>query len=457
MTDLSSSPLPAATRRAIAAGVAVLAILTVLGTAPQPGSSAAGDDLALTPMVPMTVESGAVGQGGQTFAQLFDEMRAPEVGGEGQGTVVVAAPPSIPEVQPESQPQPVATGAAAPALAAVQPVAPTMTVTGLDPATASSLAALEGVEAASVVEVGELTLAVPGAEQTVTVAAVEPETFRPLTPPITANETAVWERIIAGDAAFNHDAGNRLAVPLGSSVQTGSSAGALRIGAYASNGIPPVADALVSADRARQLGFTGEPVVYVALAPGADGSAVREAVAAAGGVVEEIEEPVEQQAFLTGSAAADFFEPFNYIDHGDGLITIDPDWVARNIETRRLPIFTGNVTCHRQMLIQLEGALAEVEAAGLAPLIDTSDYGGCWVARHIDWRPDRPISMHGWGLAVDFNVQTNMLGAQPTMDPRIVEIFDRWGFVWGGRWSRPDGMHFELGAVLQGPTGGTQQ
>ena len=113
MTDLSSSPLPAATRRAIAAGVAVLAILTVLGTAPQPGSSAAGDDLALTPMVPMTVESGAVGQGGQTFAQLFDEMRAPEVGGEGQGTVVVAAPPSIPEVEPESQPQPVATGAAA--------------------------------------------------------------------------------------------------------------------------------------------------------------------------------------------------------------------------------------------------------------------------------------------------------------------------------------------------------
>ena len=431
-------------------------ILTVLGTAPQPGpDAAASDGVAMTPMVPMTVESGAVGQGGETFAQLFDEMRAPEASGEGQGTVVVAAPPSIPEVEPESQPVP--TGAPAPALAAVEPVTPTMTVTGLDPATASSIAAIEGVEAASVVEVGQLTLAVPGAEQTVTVAAVEPETFRPMTPGITANETAVWERIIAGDAAFNHDAGNRLSVPLGSTVQTGSSAGALRIGAYASNGIPPVADALVSTDRARQLGFTGEPVLYVAMAPGADGSAVRDAVAAAGGVVEEIEEPVEQQAFLTGSAAAEFFEPFNYIDHGDGLITIDPAWVARNIETRRLPIFTGNVTCHRQMLIQLEGALAEVEAAGLAPLIDTSDYGGCWVARHIDWRPDRPISMHGWGLAVDFNVQTNMLGAQPTMDPRIVEIFDRWGFVWGGRWSRPDGMHFELGAVLQSPTSGTPQ
>jgi hypothetical protein len=39
------------------------------------------------------------------------------------------------------------------------------------------------------------------------------------------------------------------------------------------------------------------------------------------------------------------------------------------------------------------------------------------------------------------------------MDARIVEIFDRWGFAWGGRWSRPDGMHFELGALLDSPQG----
>jgi hypothetical protein len=29
------------------------------------------------------------------------------------------------------------------------------------------------------------------------------------------------------------------------------------------------------------------------------------------------------------------------------------------------------------------------------------------------------------------------------MDPRIVDIFRRWGFAWGGTWVRPDGMHFE--------------
>ena len=97
------------------------------------------------------------------------------------------------------------------------------------------------------------------------------------------------------------------------------------------------------------------------------------------------------------------------------------------------------------MMPRLIGALEEVEERGLDHHIDTNDYGGCWVARHIDWNPSRPLSMHAWGLAVDFNVQTNQLGAEPQMDRRIVEIFESWGFSWGGYWSRPDGMHFEYG------------
>ncbi|HWL66491.1 MAG TPA: M15 family metallopeptidase [Actinomycetota bacterium] len=34
------------------------------------------------------------------------------------------------------------------------------------------------------------------------------------------------------------------------------------------------------------------------------------------------------------------------------------------------------------------------------------------------------------------------------MDPRIVEIFAKWGFAWGGHWSTPDPMHFELSRLL---------
>ena len=52
--------------------------------------------------------------------------------------------------------------------------------------------------------------------------------------------------------------------------------------------------------------------------------------------------------------------------------------------------------------------------------------------------------MHAFGLAVDLNVKENPLGSSGNMDPRVVEIFEDWGFEWGGLWARPDPMHFEL-------------
>jgi hypothetical protein len=36
------------------------------------------------------------------------------------------------------------------------------------------------------------------------------------------------------------------------------------------------------------------------------------------------------------------------------------------------------------------------------------------------------------------------------MDPRVVSIMEKWGFRWGGRWSPPDGHHFELAALISG-------
>jgi hypothetical protein len=104
------------------------------------------------------------------------------------------------------------------------------------------------------------------------------------------------------------------------------------------------------------------------------------------------------------------------------------------------------------MVPQLAAALADVQRAGLASKIDLDDFrssGGCYVARKMLWDPKLPVSMHAWGLAVDFNVSSNQYGARPTMDPQIVAIFERWGFRWGGRWQTPDGMHFELAAIVR--------
>ena len=54
------------------------------------------------------------------------------------------------------------------------------------------------------------------------------------------------------------------------------------------------------------------------------------------------------------------------------------------------------------------------------------------------------------GLALDLNVPTNQRGTRGDMDPRVVAIFKRWGFRWGGEFHTvPDPMHFELAALVR--------
>jgi hypothetical protein len=217
--------------------------------------------------------------------------------------------------------------------------------------------------------------------------------------------------------------------------------------------VPPVAEVVVSEATGRALGLEGAATLLVGLDEGADPEAVLSALEQATGLPGEvIPEPQTRRAFLGGDETNEAFEPFTYVSLGDGMIDIDPDWVRRNIVRAEVPVFRGEVVCHRLMIPQLRGALQEIVDRGLDHLIDTSDYGGCWVPRHILFNPGRPLSMHAWGLAIDFNVQTNMYGASPQMDRRIVEIFERWGFAWGGHWSTPDGMHFELAALLEDPS-----
>jgi hypothetical protein len=101
------------------------------------------------------------------------------------------------------------------------------------------------------------------------------------------------------------------------------------------------------------------------------------------------------------------------------------------------------------MFSQLSAALGEIQEAGLASEIRPGEYAGCYVPRFIDRDPRRGLSMHAFGLAVDFNTSTNALGTRGDMHPDVVAIFQKWGFTWGGAWSRPDPMHFELARIIQ--------
>jgi hypothetical protein len=166
---------------------------------------------------------------------------------------------------------------------------------------------VDGVSFATSVEVAELPIvSEKEGVAPVRVAAVDPNGFRVLTPQVTADAVEVWQRIAEGDAAFTHDVGTRLALELGSRVPTSRPAGpvgdegasssehaevtdgpgatdevtptaaelaaaeTIRVGAYASNGVPPIADAVVSKSTLRELGLRGTQEVLVSVAEGVD-------------------------------------------------------------------------------------------------------------------------------------------------------------------------------------------
>lgn len=52
-------------------------------------------------------------------------------------------------------------------------------------------------------------------------------------------------------------------------------------------------------------------------------------------------------------------------------------------------------------------------------------------------------SNHAFGLAIDVNALTNVLGTAGDMPMEVVEQWEIEGGDWGGDWSRPDPMHFE--------------
>lgn len=123
------------------------------------------------------------------------------------------------------------------------------------------------------------------------------------------------------------------------------------------------------------------------------------------------------------------------------FLDMNPAWYDANIVTEEVPIL-GRVTCNRALLPALHGALQDVVDAGLAQEIHI--YSGCYAARTVARSSTAPPSNHAYGAAIDIDAPTNGYGdTTPAMDPRVVEIFERWGFQWGGDFLIPDGMHFE--------------
>ena len=152
------------------------------------------------------------------------------------------------------------------------------------------------------------------------------------------------------------------------------------------------------------------------------------------------ENRVNKNWVLPTALVKEMFGDFQIKERDGVWITTEPEWREENIQNKRMPIL-GITRCHRLMWEPLEGALNQILEEGLAEYLSIEEWrssGGCYAPRRINrFDAGGSISRHAWGIAIDINTKSGY-------PPRVVEIFNDWGFAWGGTWTSPDEMHFEL-------------
>lgn len=148
------------------------------------------------------------------------------------------------------------------------------------------------------------------------------------------------------------------------------------------------------------------------------------------------------------------FGQFAYRNLSGGRIEVDPNWIANNIVTITLPGLNRQVQVNKAAapnfiyafnLIKNGTAVVNGRTVPLLSLINTMD--GTFVTRHVNWDPNRGLSNHSWGTAIDINANGHFgyVDSSDVNDPNLIlweKAFKPAGFSWGNRYS--DSMHYEL-------------
>lgn len=173
------------------------------------------------------------------------------------------------------------------------------------------------------------------------------------------------------------------------------------------------------------------------------GKATREALREARGVP-ELSAPIPKGR----SGVRQVYGKFKWTPSRGRYIDIDDEWEDRNI--RRYLLHTGQ----RRRLHRLVGDEFVVlfrracDLSGYTPKSVQT-----YVPRRIKNDPDSKLSMHSWGIAVDFDPRLNAMGAknleepgQPcplVAHPEFLQVFRDAGWRCGADWKMKDVMHLE--------------
>lgn len=128
------------------------------------------------------------------------------------------------------------------------------------------------------------------------------------------------------------------------------------------------------------------------------------------------------------------------------LTRVSPPWKLVTAWDGR-PV--ASIRVHRLCAPSLERVLAEIWESSGRSQAKIEEWGMHLFAGAYQFRQTRGanhLSTHAYGCAVDFDSARNGLG-DPTPNfaniPEVLNAFAREGWVWGGRWRRPDGMHWQ--------------
>jgi hypothetical protein len=360
----------------------------------------------------------------------------------GPGAENTTATPTIEESHTVPPPGPRQPGILAPADILV------VGANALDPATVADVEKLRHVTAM------QFSLAEPIVEnEALTVAAVDPGEYRTFTPPKYANFQDAWDRVAGGELALKERLKGKLTTDENDYLRLGAATDApsVHIGAYIQQ--QPLIDAVVNPTWVETLGMTADNALLVRTGSRAPAEVAKKLEKLFGDsasvtLVDKatrigLQPGAHLIAVVTGTVA-DAVGVYRYTVLGGGRIAPDPAWVRDHITTEVVPLL-GAVTCNKVVFTPLKAALQEIHDQGLDDKIHPEQFAGCYYPRFI--AGTSTLSNHAFGLALDINAVENQRGTVGLIDRGVVQIFQKWGFTWGGDWRYTDPMHFELNSI----------
>ncbi|MEX2588463.1 MAG: M15 family metallopeptidase [Actinomycetota bacterium] len=280
----------------------------------------------------------------------------------------------------------------------------------------------------------------------VDVAAVDPNFYREFLPEGVKHHA---DTLAGGGAILSQTSSELRGIPSSGGISFNNGTG-VGVGGVVDDSLTRNHEILVSTEVGAQLGLAQQYLV-VAVSPEADAGAIEAHIDASAppgagvrvrGSAGTGLEPLS--ALLSVAELKRELGEFSARPAAGRAIQIHQGWIDKNTVETTVPVLAEQFRCHKVVVRQVEAAMAEIQNRGLGHLVDTGDFGGCFTGRYISAGGDSNLSRHSWGAAFDLNVQGNLYGRQPTIDQRIVEIIESFGFSWGGHWDKPDGMHFEF-------------